>query len=103
MSETGEETAATEQTLVAPAASGAKIPDRAAAKEMPTFGQFILAVLALLAFAAALPFLAGVENLVGLLIIAIGLWQAWKLNQRKELDITGPFTAGRPTTPATPA
>jgi hypothetical protein len=103
MSETGEETVATEQTPVAPAASGAKTPDRAAAKEMPTLGQFILAVLALLAFAAALPFLAGAENLVGLLIIAIGLWQAWKLNQRKELDITGPFTAGRPTVPATPA
>lgn len=39
----------------------------------------------------ALPFLAGFQNILGLVIIAIGLYEAWKLNQRAELKIAGPF------------
>lgn len=39
----------------------------------------------------ALPFLAGFQNILGLLIIAIGLYEAWKLNQRVELKVAGPF------------
>ena len=39
----------------------------------------------------ALPFLAGFQNILGLVIIAIGLYEAWKLNQRTELKIAGPF------------
>lgn len=39
----------------------------------------------------ALPFLAGLQNIFGLVIIAIGLYQAWKMNQRAELRISGPF------------
>jgi len=39
----------------------------------------------------ALPFLAGFQNILGLVIIAIGLYEAWKLNQRPELKIAGPF------------
>jgi hypothetical protein len=39
----------------------------------------------------ALPFLAGLQNILGLVIIAIGLYEAWKLNQRTELKIAGPF------------
>ncbi len=39
----------------------------------------------------ALPFLAGFENILGLVIIAIGLYEAWKLNKRAELKIAGPF------------
>ncbi len=39
----------------------------------------------------ALPFLAGFQNILGLVIIAIGLYEAWKLNQRAELKVAGPF------------
>jgi hypothetical protein len=39
----------------------------------------------------ALPFLAGFQNILGLVIIAIGLYEAWKLNQRVELKVAGPF------------
>jgi hypothetical protein len=61
----------------------------------------IIGVLALFAVAAALPFLAGFENILGLLIIAFGLWEAWKLNKRQELEILGPLTIGAP--PPAPA
>jgi hypothetical protein len=46
----------------------------------------VAAVLAL-----ALPFLAGFKNIFGLVIIAIGLYEAWKINKRVKLDVTGPY------------
>lgn len=43
----------------------------------------------LLLFAAEVPFRGGV-GILGLIIIAIGLYEAWKLNQRPRLVVTGP-------------
>jgi hypothetical protein len=56
----------------------------------PTFGQFLLALTLLLLLACAAPFLAGIQNVIGVVIIGIGLYEAWKLNRRVALDITGP-------------
>ena len=33
-----------------------------------------------------MPFLAGAENIIGLLIIAFALWEAWKFNARRGLS-----------------
>ena len=41
----------------------------------------------------ALPFLSGLENLMGLAIIAFGLYEAWKINRATPLAVTGPFDA----------
>jgi hypothetical protein len=41
--------------------------------------------------ACALPFLAGPENFLGWIIIGIALYQAWKINRRVPLEITGPY------------
>ena len=41
----------------------------------------------------ALPFLGGFENIIGIAIIAFGLWEAWKINKRPA--ITGPHTVAR--------
>lgn len=49
------------------------------------------AMLVLFLFAMAAPFLAGFENIIGLIIIGIGLYEAWKLNKRTEIKINGPF------------
>ncbi|MFP5245246.1 MAG: hypothetical protein ACLGH0_01035 [Thermoanaerobaculia bacterium] len=46
----------------------------------------------------AAPFLMGFENIIGLLIIAFGLFEAWKLNRRVDAQITGPYSV----TPAAP-
>jgi hypothetical protein len=91
------------QTVVkaGPAAAGAA-PATASAKtsapaeeqvEMDLVESLFFFVL-LFGFAAALPFLAGFENVLGLLIIGFGLYQAWKLNQRSAVQITGPYQVG---------
>ena len=38
----------------------------------------------------ALPFLGGVENIIGMIIIGIGLYEAWKFNRKGPVTITGP-------------
>jgi hypothetical protein len=60
----------------------------------------VVAVVALLALAYALPFLAGWQNLLGLLIIGFGLWQAWRMNGRLALEIAGPFQVSAPASAA---
>jgi hypothetical protein len=67
----------------------------AAAKPKPeedvSAGDFMIGLGAFLLLIAAIPFLAGFENVIGLLIIAFGLWEAWKINRRTSLSISGPF------------
>jgi hypothetical protein len=44
-----------------------------------------------------LPFLGGTQNLIGVLIIGIGLYEAWKVNRAGKFEVAGPFAVGRPT------
>ena len=62
--------------------------------------QFFIALLALFVIAAAAPFMAGFENIIGILIIAFGLYEAWKINKRVPLTITGPFSVAPAAPPA---
>lgn len=50
----------------------------------------VFAIVLLLGVLYALPFLAGIENVIGILIIGFALYEAWKLNRRVELSVTGP-------------
>jgi hypothetical protein len=58
--------------------------------EEPTASDFAVMLAALFAISMAVPFLAGFENIMGLFIIGIGLYEAWKLNKRVDVEITGP-------------
>lgn len=89
----------------ASAASGAELQGTAATAAAPTetsdpkvqkltVGKVIVGLAVLLAFAAAMPILAGMGNIVGMLIIGIGLFEAWRQNQRVQLTITGPYRVG---------
>lgn len=60
----------------------------------PHFGRVLLALVALLLLAARVPFLAGLSNLMGLIIIGVAVLQAWRLNRRVTLSITGPYRLG---------
>ncbi len=40
------------------------------------------------------PVMGGFQNVLGIIIIGIALWQAWKMNRRVEVTFTGPFAAG---------
>ena len=67
--------------------------------------RLILGLVLLLMLAYAAPFLAGVQNLLGLAIIFFGLMQAWQLNRKIKLVINGPFqvTGGSPPLQELPA
>ena len=46
-------------------------------------------------YAFAAPFLGGLDNVLGLLIIGIGLWQAFSMTKKRELEIEGPYSAAK--------
>jgi hypothetical protein len=60
------------------------------ASESVDAGSMVLFVLIIGAIAIAAPFLSGFENIIGLVIIGIGLYEAWKMNRRHVMTITGP-------------
>ena len=70
--------------------------------EPVTLGMFLLAWALLLLLACAAPFLAGMQNLLGLLIIGFGLYEAWKINRRQVVTVTGPHTVGQAATAPAP-
>lgn len=73
-----------------------------AASQPPSFGRALLALVVLFLFICAIPFLTGVSNLVGLAIIGIGVYEAWKFNRRRSIVITGPHALA-PSAPAVAA
>jgi hypothetical protein len=64
----------------------------AAGNEPVSLGVFLLSLGAILLIACALPFLSGFQNIIGVVIIGIGMYEAWKLNRHLPLVITGPHT-----------
>ncbi len=57
--------------------------------KIPLLFQVIIAFF----ISLAAPFLMGL-NPIGWIIIGVGLWEAWRLNRRIPIQITGPFNAG---------
>jgi hypothetical protein len=90
--DTGSSQTVQASTLVQPAAATPAAP--AALEAPPTAGTFFKALGMLFLFSLALPFLAGLENLMGLVIIGIGLYEAWKVNRGAPWSVSGPFLAG---------
>ena len=86
-------TAGTPESTATPASastSSATAPAQPAAPPGP--GRIIMAIGLLLVFAAVAPFLGGAQNIIGIFIIAIGLWEAWKLTAKAEIIISGPHS-----------
>ncbi len=55
---------------------------------------------AVVSTALALPFLTGLENALGILIIGFALFEAWKINRRVEIAVAGPFALAGDARPA---
>lgn len=53
--------------------------------------QVLMQLVSVVVLALAVPFLMGFENIIGLLIIGFGLYQAWKSTKKLEVKIMGPF------------
>ena len=68
-------------------------PEPATPAGPPSLGGLVVGVLAIFGLAVALPFLSGLENLMGLAIIAFGLYEAWKINKAQPVAVAGPFEA----------
>lgn len=84
--------AATEEDVAAAAAS-----EVAAEGDVPVgLAGFLLAVFLLVLLAMASPFLAGIQNIIGLAIIGFALYEAWRLNTRQTFSIEGPFRLSKP-------
>src|SRR5262249_8248722 len=88
----------------APASGGApqakSEPSKAEAAARPGIGDLLAAVALLFAITLAAPVLAAAEAPLGLLIVAFGLWEAWKLTRGVPLAIEGPFRAAAAANPA---
>lgn len=75
----------------APAKAAAAPTDKAAATPAapPSLGSVALFFAIVFGIALAAPFLGGASNIVGIFIIGIALYEAWKLNRR--VPVNGPF------------
>ena len=87
--------AATQSTQELDSAAAASTPVPAGVG-LVLFGLFVIG------FSYALPFLGGADNILGLLIIGFGLWEAWRYNKRGTLAIVGPLKVRRQEEPAAP-
>ena len=65
-----------------------------AARPAPGTGALALGLVMLLLIVFASPFLAGFSNVLGWLIIAIGLFEAWKHTRLVPFGASGPFPLG---------
>jgi hypothetical protein len=85
--------------VAAPAPSGAATEPAAStvgasAPRQVSFADFLKALAIFSALILALPFLGGVQNIMGLIIIGIGLYEAWKVNRAPPFSVSGPFAVG---------
>ncbi|HYH78375.1 MAG TPA: hypothetical protein VEX86_01215 [Longimicrobium sp.] len=60
--------------------------------DLPVVVQYVAAFVT----SIPLPFLMLTESPITVLIVGIGLWQAWKQTKRTERTITGPYYVNRP-------
>jgi hypothetical protein len=75
-------------------AAGTAPDSAAAAARQRSLAGFLTALVVLLGLLYALPFLGGAGNIIGLVIIAIGLYEAWVINKRGSLALSGPYQVG---------
>jgi len=73
--------------------------DAAAAAVHPSLVGMLISWTVIIGLAYASPFLGGVRNVMGIVIIGIGLYEAWKLTRRVPLAILGPYQVA-PSVPA---
>lgn len=82
------------------ASAGAATPPAAAGKvtlKQISFGTYLLAFAGVLLLTAALPIIAGFSNIISVVILGVGLLQAWRMNRAVNVTVSGPYRiAGLP-------
>ena len=88
---------------VAAASNSAALADATAdATAVPAAVAIVFGLAVMFVLALAEPFRQGPENIMGLIIIAIGLYQAWYQTKAAAITITGPYRIGTPRTSDAP-
>jgi hypothetical protein len=87
-----------------PAAAAAAAPEKvgAGATAQPVMpaspvlaiGVWTLVTLYVVGYSYTIPIQVGIQSPISLLIVGFALWEAWKLNRRVPLRITGPYRVG---------
>jgi hypothetical protein len=88
--------------------------DSALAVELPTatkktadkplgFGGFMIAVGSLLLLVFALPIMVGMGSIISVIILLLGLVQAWRMNKAVAINVSGPYRLADPTGNPEPA
>ena len=67
--------------------------------QQSSVSALIIGIVVLFGYSLFLPFMQGLSSILGLFIILIGLFEAWKLNRRVPMVLEGPFQV----TPSEPA
>lgn len=67
--------------------------------EEASVGMLVLAIAFVVLFAMATPFLAGIGNLIGILIIGFAVYAAWQMNAYQPFVVEGPFRVGESAEP----
>jgi hypothetical protein len=81
--------------LAASSAAGTPVATTSARNgPQPTNLNYTMQAVLIVTIACAAPFFGGFQNIIGILIIGIALYEAWKLNKRVQLNISGPFETG---------
>lgn len=57
--------------------------------ELTTIGA-VFGLVVFIGVLCAVPFLAGIENILGIIILGFGLYEAWKLNRPVTVELSGP-------------
>jgi hypothetical protein len=97
---------AASDSVTTPAAPTTSAPNAATSATPATpkkigVGGVLLGIAAVIALCAALPVFVGAASPISILILAFGLLQAWRMNKRVELSVTGPYRLAA-TPPPTP-
>ena len=87
-------TAASPPSGAVPGSSASEVPQSQEAGVVSGLAAIALLLILVMALAYAAPFLAGFENILGLLIIGFALFEAWRINRR--VPIQGPFRTATP-------
>jgi hypothetical protein len=67
------------------------------------FAGFLLGVGALLLLVFALPIMVGMGSIISVIILGLGLLQAWRMNKAVVINVSGPYRLAGPTTDTEPA
>jgi hypothetical protein len=62
-----------------------------ATAEKVGFGTFLIALGAMVLFTAALPIIVGFSSIISVVILGVGLMQAWRMNRAVVINVTGPY------------